>query len=169
MSLLSKTQAILMSSVAVLMLTACAHPELMDPGMTEVAVEDALGTPDVKVPLPDGWRWVYSFQGNGQEVWWVVFDRNGRVVRHEEVLNRAHFSQIKPGIHKKADVWALFGKPAQKSFFRLKNRSAWMYRFKEDKHFNMACWYEFLPDGTVAEVGYTIDPWESDRDPFWNR
>ena len=170
MSFLRKTRAFVTASALVLMLTACAHPELMNPGMTEAAVEEALGAPHVKVVLPDeSRRWVYSFQGNGQEVWWVNFDRDGSVTGHEEVLDRQHFSLIKPGVHKEADVWALFGKPAEKTFFHLKNRSAWMYRFKDEKIFNMACWFEFLPDGTVAEVSYTIDPWENDREPFWMR
>lgn len=148
-------------------LTACAHPELLKSGMDASEVSDKLGNPSAKVLLSNGGqRWVYSFQGSGQEVWWVIFDRNGMVTGHESVLDRQHFSLIKPGQSRKEDVWALFGKPAHKSRFSLKNRTAWMYRFKEGALFNMACWVEFFPDGTVEEVSFMVDPWESDRKWF---
>lgn len=167
MALMKRSRKALMAALAALILTACAHPELMTPGMNEETVEDALGAPHAKVVLDDGSRrWVYSFQGLGQEVWWVTFDKDGRVTGHEQVLDREHFSLIKPGVSKKEDVWALFGKCAQESTFVLKNRTAWMYRFKEDNAFDMACWFEFDPSGTVVEVGYTIDPWEGDGDFF---
>ena len=99
---------------ACVLLTACSHPQLMDQGMTEVQVETRLGAPHAVVDVGNGMqRWVYSMQPFGQEVWWLEFDADGRLLRREEVLDRAHMAMIKPGESTKRDVWNIFGKCAQ--------------------------------------------------------
>lgn len=82
----------------------------MDPGMTESQVRTELGAPHAAVDTGKGTqRWVYSMQPFGQEVWWIEFDADGRIVRREEVLDRAHMALIKPGVSTEKDVWNLFG------------------------------------------------------------
>ena len=78
----------------------------MDPGMTESQVRTELGAPHAAVDTGKGTqRWVYSMQPFGQEVWWIEFDADGRIVRREEVLDRAHMALIKPGVSTEKDVW----------------------------------------------------------------
>ena len=139
-----------LASAACLLLTACSHPQLMDPGMTESQVRTELGAPHAAVDTGEGTqRWVYSMQPFGQEVWWIEFDADGRIVRREEVLDRAHMALIKPGVSTKKDVWNLFGKCAQEYTFSLIDQTAWMYRFKDDGLFDMACWVQFDVNGVV--------------------
>lgn len=152
------------SAALVLMLGACAHPQLMECGTAKSTVESELGTPHAQVKLSDGkTRFVYSMQPFGQEVWWLTFDSKGTLIKREEVLDREHFALIKPGVSTKDDVWNLFGKYAQEYEFHLINQTAWMYRFLDSGVFYMACWVQFDTKGVVTEVGYTTDPWR-DRD-----
>ena len=52
-----------LASAACLLLTACSHPQLMDPGMTESQVRTELGAPHAAVDTGKGTqRWVYSMQ-----------------------------------------------------------------------------------------------------------
>lgn len=157
-----------LASAACLLLTACSHPQLMDPGMTESQVRTELGAPHAAVDTGKGTqRWVYSMQPFGQEVWWIEFDADGRIVRREEVLDRAHMALIKPGVSTEKDVWNLFGKCAQEYTFSLIDQTAWMYRFKDDGLFDMACWVQFDVNGVVTEVGFTTDPWKDRDGLFW--
>lgn len=145
---------------AVLILGGCAHPQLLAMGESAEAVAARLGEPDARVALPGGGeRLVYSGQPYGQEVWWLTLDASGRLKGRESVLDREHFALIRPGVSREEDVWRLFGRCAEKQEFRLSARHAWMYRFKDEGLFDMACWVEFNPEGVVVEVGYTLDPW----------
>lgn len=155
------------ATLCIIALTACAHPQLMELSAPSESILAALGNPDAKKNLPDGGqRWVYSMQPMSQQVWWLTFDAEGRLLTKEEVLNREHFARIQPGISTQKDVYELFGKCAQKYVFHLSNQTAWMYRFLDDGIFHMACWVQFNLDGVVTEVGYTTDPWH-DRDRSW--
>lgn len=149
-------------------LTACAHPQLMELQAPSELVSAELGTPDVTVKLGDGGeRWVYSMQPMSQQVWWLTFDAEGHLVGKEEVLNREHFALIRPGVSTREDVYALFGKCAQKFVFHLSDQTAWMYRFLDDGIFYMACWVQFDMKGVVTEVGYTTDPWHDRDSDVW--
>ncbi len=142
-------------------LAACAHPQLLDMGESGSQIVEYLGNPDARVTLPDGsTRLVYSGQGAAQEVWWLTLDKTGKLVSRINALDREHFALIKPGVSTEKDVWNLFGKCAQKYEFALSNQHAWMYRFKDEGAFDMACWVQFNPEGIVTEVGYTLDPWK---------
>ena len=158
-------QGVLAALAASVILGGCAHPQLLDMGVTDESVVTKLGAPDARVALPDGrTRLVYSGQPYGQEVWWLTLGPDGKLEKREEVLNREHFALIRPGVDREEDVWKLFGHCAEKQEFRLSEKHAWMYRFKDEGAFDMACWVEFNPAGVVVEVGYTLDPWrERDR------
>ena len=55
---------------AAVILGGCAHPQLVDMGETTQQVQEYLGAPDAKTPMPDGReRWTYSMQPFGQQVW----------------------------------------------------------------------------------------------------
>ena len=80
-------------------LCGCAHPQMIDMGSTESQVVEKLGKPDSITAMPDGTtRYTYSPQPEGQEVWWMFFDKNGRFVKREQALVEENFYRlIKPG------------------------------------------------------------------------
>ncbi len=163
----SRLSGALCAIFAAAVLAGCAHPQLLDMGESETQIVSELGAPDARTQLPDGRvRLVYSGQGAAQEVWWLTLDAAGRLEKRENVLDREHFALIRPGVSTEADVHALFGKCAQEYTFALIDQHAWMYRFKDEGAFDMACWVQFDVKGVVTEVGYTLDPWKERNFPF---
>ena len=140
----------------------------MDPGMTESQVRTELGAPHdpaVRIELDPPDLLTEGLHGIDPALR-ALARINGRV-RREEVLDRAHMALIKPGVSTEKDVWNLFGKCAQEYTFSLIDQTAWMYRFKDDGLFDMACWVQFDVNGVVTEVGFTTDPWKDRDGLFW--
>ncbi len=149
-------------------LSGCAHPQLVELGESADEVVAYLGEPQAKTPMPDGTvRYTYSVQPFGQEVWWLFVDQNGRVVSREQGLQEKYFKLLTPGKSTEADVWALWGKCAEKYEFRLVNEHAWMYRFRDKGGFDMAVWPQFDVNGVLRSLDVTEDPWKNnDRNNF---
>lgn len=149
-------------------LAGCAHPQLVEMGQTQEAVIAYLGEPQAKTSMPDGTvRYTYSVQPFGQEVWWVFIDGNGKVISREQGLQEKYFKLLTPGKSTEADVWALWGRCAQKYEFHLVNEHAWMYRYKAAGGFDMAVWPQFDNNGILRSLEVTQDPWKNnDRGNF---
>lgn len=154
-------------SAGVVALAGCAHPQLIDMGQDENSVLAELGEPQARTPMEDGTvRWTYSTQPFGQEVWWLFFDAQGRVVNRVQGLQEKYFSMVKIGRWTEKDVWALWGKCAEKYTFHLVGQHAWMYRYRDIGGFDMAVWPQFDKDGVVRSMDITTDPWrDRDADP----
>ena len=148
-------------------LAACAHPTTQRLGSTQDEVLQLQGEPDIRVQTQEGSRWVYSFQPFGQKVYWMLFDQEGRFVETKEVLDRPWMDQIQIGKDTKDTVFAMFGRPADKQHFALKDHDAWMYRFKDQGVFDMAFWVQFDVEGIVREKHITLDPWADRGDLFF--
>ncbi len=145
---------------AALILAACAHPQLVDMGETVEEVAAYLGEPDAKTDMPDGrQRWTYSMQPYGQQVWWLFFDDSGKLVEREQGLQRKYFSMAQIDTWTEKDVWAFWGKCAEKYEFPLVNQHAWMYRFLDVGGFYMAVWPQFDESGVLRSMDVTQDPW----------
>ena len=145
-----------------LVLGGCAHPQLVELGATQQQVISYLGEPAAKTPMKDGTvRYTYSGQPFGQDVWWIFVDQNGRVVGRELGLQEKYFSLLTPGKSTEADVWALWGKCAQKYEFTLVGEHAWMYRYKAPGGFDMAVWPQFDKTGVLRSLEVTQDPWKT--------
>ena len=86
-------------------------------------------------------------------------DADGKVVGREQGLQEKYFGMLTPGKSTEADVWALWGKCAQKYEFNLVNEHAWMYRYKAPGGFDMAVWPQFGADGVLRSLETTLDPW----------
>lgn len=153
---------------ASVLLGACAHPQLVDMGQTNQQVVSYLGAPDASTKMPDGTtRLTYSMQPFGEEVWWLFFDKDGKLFKREQGLQEKYFSQIQVGKWTEADVFAFWGRCAQKYEFHLANEHAWMYRYRDDGGFYMAVWPQFDTNGIVRSVETTTDPWrDNDRNPL---
>ena len=147
-------------------LGGCAHPQLVDMGMNDNEVVAYLGEPQAKTTMPDGTvRWTYSQQPFGQEVWWLFMNEKGRVVKREQGLQEKYFSMLIPGRSTESDVWAMWGKCAQKYTFSLVNEHAWRYRFKDNGGVDMAVWPQFDTKGVLQSMEVTTDPWrDNDTD-----
>ena len=155
-----KTAALAAAAGAVVLLAGCAHPQLVSMGESGEKVLSSLGEPAAKTPMPDGTvRWTYSGQPFGQDVWWIFVDAGGKVVGREQGLQERYFGLLTPGKSTETDVWALWGKCAQKYEFPMKNEHAWMYRYKAPGGFDMAVWPQFGADGVLRSLETTLDPW----------
>ena len=145
---------------AAVILGGCAHPQLVDMGETTQQVQEYLGAPDAKTPMPDGReRWTYSMQPFGQQVWWLFFDGNGQLVEREQGLQRKYFTMAKIGTWTEDDVWRFWGKCAEKYEFPLVDQHAWMYRFIDVGGFYMDVWPQFDKSGVLRSMDVTLDPW----------
>lgn len=167
MKLSLRQLALAAAASVIVILAGCAHPQLVEPGDTNAAVLDRLGEPMAKTKMPDGTtRWTYSLQPFGQEVWWLFLDDTGHVVAKEQGLQEKYFNLVTPGVSTEADVWALWGKCAQKYTFHLVNEHAWMYRFKDVGNFDMAVWPQFNEAGVVQSIEVTMDPWKEQENDW---
>lgn len=141
-------------------LAGCAHPQLVDMGTEQRALVDYLGEPAAKTPMPDGsLRYTYSGQPFGQDVWWIFVDKSGKVVSREQGLQEKYFHLLTPGKSTEADVWALWGRCAEKYEFPLVGQHAWMYRYKAPGGLDMAVWPQFDVNGVLRSMDVTEDPW----------
>lgn len=144
----------------VAVIAGCAHPQLVSMGTPQEEVVSYLGEPAARTQMPDGTvRYTYSGQPFGQDVWWLFVDQDGNVVSREQGLQEKYFSMLTPGKSTEADVWALWGKCAEKYEFPLVNEHAWMYRYRAPGGFNMAVWPQFDSNGVMRSIETTLDPW----------
>ena len=165
MTAFSRIRHWLALAASVALLAGCAHPQLMDMGESSDKVVGSLGEPAAKTLMENGTvRYTYSQQPFGQEVWWLFFDQNGRLVAREQGLQEKFFTIPKFGVWTEKDVWAFWGRCAQEYDFPLVGEHAWMYRFKDEGNFDMAVWPQFDKDGILRSLDITEDPWKSDFD-----
>ena len=103
-----------LAAMSALALIGCAHPDLIDPGASEVTVVNELGAPDSRMEFKDGSSiLVYSMQPFGKEVYWMRFNEDGKYVGKERTMNEEHFKLVIPGKHTRQDVYNMFGHCAQ--------------------------------------------------------
>ena len=142
----------------VLALSACAVPERQKIGTPAEQISQELGQPHVLVGLPDGGqRWVYSRQPAGQQVYHLVFDREQRLVRVEQVLQAAHFYRLRQGHAQRQDVLHYFGQPALVEHVANFKGDIWTYRISENSIDRQA--HVFIdPQGVVQRVMFTDEP-----------
>ncbi len=150
----------LLFAVALTGLTACATPQSLKPGTTVDQARAALGRPTADLPLPDGGsRLQYSGQPFNQSVWNADFDAQGRLVRAEQVMSDAAFARVQSGKDTRNEVLRDFGQPAETFVYKLRDESAWMYRYYTHGGFKAAMFIYFDPAGVVKRTETGLDPW----------
>ena len=143
-----------------LMLAACATPASLAPGTPIADARAALGRPTAEVPLPDGGsRLQYSGQPFVQSVWNADFDSQGRLRRVQQMMTDDAFSHVRAGKDTQADILRDFGPPADSFHYRLKNETAYMYRYYTHGNFHAAMFVYFDPAGVVKRTETGLDPW----------
>ena len=142
------------------MLAACATPQSLAPGTTVEQARAKLGNPTGTYALPTGGtRLQYSNQPFDQSVWNANFDAQGRLASVEQMMSDAAFSRVQSGKDTQVDVLRDFGRPADTFFYKLRNESAWMYRYFTYGGFKAAMFIYFDPAGVVKRTETGLDPW----------
>lgn len=151
---------ILLFATAVSLLSACATPQSLAPGTTLDQARAKLGNPTGSYPLlGGGTRLQYSNQPFDQSVWNADFDSQGRLARVEQVMNDAAFARVQSGKDTRNEVLRDFGQPAETFNYKLRDESAWMYRYYTYGGFKAAMFIYFDPAGVVKRTESGLDPW----------
>lgn len=146
--------------VAATVLAACATPQSLPQGTTLDQARAKLGNPTGSYSLTGGGtRLQYSNQPFDQSVWNADFDAQGRLARVEQMMNDAAFSKVQSGKDTQNDVQRDFGRPADTFVYKLRNESAWMYRYFTHGGFKAAMFIYFDPAGVVKRTETGLDPW----------
>lgn len=146
----------------VLVLAACAHPDLIRAGMTRQELDTRFGTPAVIRHDPGGDVLIYSSAPLGQRASAAHLDAQGRVVSVEPLLNTEHFATIVVGEWDKPDVFTHFGTPAEISRTRL--YEVWSYRYRENETWDSLFHVMFDAAGVVRQTQNGPDPMYEKRD-----
>jgi hypothetical protein len=148
------------AAVAALLVAACTTPQSLAPGTPIADARAALGRPTAEVKLPDGGsRLQYSGQPFSQSVWNADFDAQGRLRRVDQMMTDEAFLRVRAGKDTQADVLRDFGPPADVFSYRLKNETAFMYRYYTHGGFKAAMFVYFDPAGVVKRTETGLDPW----------
>ncbi len=147
-------------AAAVSALAACATPASLAPGTTLDEARAKLGNPTGRYSLPGGGtRLQYSNQPFDQSVWNANFDEKGRLANVEQMMTDAAFARVRSGKDTGEDVLRDFGRPAETFYYRLRDESAWMYRYYTYGGFKAAMFVYFDPSGVVKRTETGLDPW----------
>lgn len=141
-----------------LLLAACQSysPRGFKPGTTADQVQQGMGPPTGRYPLPDGGvRLEYARGPWGKHTYMIDFDANARLTASEQVLTENSFARIQPGQTRDQVLFAI-GHPSNVRNVRYQSQTVWSYRY--DAIF--CVWYEvsLSPQGSVLETGYGPDP-----------
>ncbi len=151
---------IVLFAAALSALAACATPQSLAPGTTLDQARARLGSPTGSYSLPGGGtRLQYSNQPFDQSVWNADFDAQGRLVRAEQVMSDAAFARVQSGKDTRNEVLRDFGQPAETFVYKLRDESAWMYRYYTHGGFKAAMFVYFDPAGVVKRTETGLDPW----------
>lgn len=159
---------IFLGALAIVFLSACAHPDLIKMNDTYDHTVSELGKPDSEVTLADGSkRVVYSMQPMEQRSYLMIFDPQGHLVFKDQLLQQKYFNQIKPKVMDSEDIYVMFGRPCETWHYKLLGEHTYMYRYQDEAGFPMALWVDFDDkDDKVLRYVLSIDPW-SQRDSDW--
>ena len=150
----------LILTVALAALTACATPQSLQAGATLDEARAKLGRPTATVALPGGGtRLQYSNQPFDQSVWNADFDAQGRLARVDQMMTDEAFARVRSGKDTRNEVLRDFGQPAETFQYKLRDESAWMYRYYTFGGFKAAMFIYFDPAGVVKRTEPGLDPW----------
>ncbi|HVE89206.1 MAG TPA: hypothetical protein VNA44_05845 [Burkholderiaceae bacterium] len=147
-------------AAATAVLAACATPQSLGPGTTIEQARARLGSPTGSYSLAGGGtRLQYSNQPFDQSVWNADFDAQGKLVRTEQMMSDAAFARVQSGKDTRNEVLRDFGRPAEAFNYRLRDETAWMYRYYTHGGFKAAMFVYFDPAGVVKRTETGLDPW----------
>jgi hypothetical protein len=142
-----------------LALAGCSlMPERVAPGTPRTEIEAQLGRPTQVHALPDGTRLQYSGQPSGPWVHNLDLDADGRMVRHEQVMDAGWLLQhIQIGRWTRDDVFRHLGRPAMVERVARFDGEVWTYRFLEATRPRQVH-VHLDPGGVVRQLMFTDEP-----------
>ena len=150
-------------------MAACAGyapPSDLQPGTAESSVIAVMGTPTLRLPMPDGGghRLVFARGPMGKHTYMVDVDREARVRRWHQALGEAQFARIPVGMSRD-ELLLTLGPPAERQRTGLTRTELWSYRYEN----NDCKWYqvELELQGAVRGGIYSDDPACPKPPPSW--
>lgn len=129
----------------------------LQPGVSsEQEVTALFGPPAAVRTLPDGRGLVYPLGPEGAHTLLLRIGPDGRYQGHEDLLTRANFARVAPGMSG-AEVTALLGPPARTQPYALSGQTAWEWRFLDVQETRLFV-AMFDADGRVASTAVEDDP-----------
>src|SRR5262245_4650560 len=145
--------------VAALFLGACATPASLQPGTTQTDMLSKYGKPDSEFPMPDGGnRFEYNRGEFMQYSWMVDTDRDGRVVRVDQVRDEQHFAKLRPGTDTQGSVKQQLGTPWKVEYYPPSKLTGWLYPYREAGIYYSVMTVMFDPDGVYRRSESGPDP-----------
>lgn len=151
-----------------LLLAGCDQQRLaaIRPGeTTESEIVAQWGTPENVWMTPQGERVLeYNRQPNGEANYMITIGANGRVATFQNVLTRANFAHIQPGMHIEA-VRQLLGRPAKVVPYAFAGETVHTWRWREGTGGAPYRLFEVTTDqqNLVKRVADTEEPSHSER------
>jgi outer membrane protein assembly factor BamE (lipoprotein component of BamABCDE complex) len=97
---------------------------------TEQDVRKLFGDPHAVRDIPGGKGLVYPLGPEGLHTLLIKIGSDGKYQGREDLLTRANFQHVYPGM-KQADVLTVLGPPGRAQIYKMKNETAWEWRFKD--------------------------------------
>lgn len=135
----------------------------LPPGSTEAQVQERLGIPAMTWRLPDGGRQLaYPTGPMGTRTWMVWLDREGHLIRIDNVLASNGFAQIQSGMAMD-QVLQTLGPPYAPwtVYFKARDELVWEWRYCDD--WGELARFNVLFDNTSGKVRSTFSQTERMR------
>ncbi len=147
------------AGVVAVALSACAAygPASLAPGTPAADVRSGMGAPTGTYARDDGGQRVEYAKGPyGLHTFMLDFDRDGRLLRSQQVLSRVNFGELRTGMTRDEVLYRI-GQPSQTKPLPRQNHALWIYRFDSRPFCE---WFMVSMDsgGRVADTGYGPDP-----------
>ena len=97
---------------------------------SEQDVRKLFGDPHAVRDVPGGKGLVYPLGPEGLHTLLIKIGPDGKYQGREDLLTRANFQRVYPGMGQ-AEVLTVLGPPGHSQVYRLKNETAWEWRFKD--------------------------------------
>lgn len=137
---------------------ACSSygPPRLAPGASLDAARQALGRPTGDHALADGGRRLEFARGPmGRHTYMLDFNAHGQLVRWEQVLDEAHFADIREGMDA-AEVLSRLGRASEQRYIGWQKQQVLAYRYETP----FCQWFQvgLNLQGKVVDAAYGPDP-----------
>jgi outer membrane protein assembly factor BamE (lipoprotein component of BamABCDE complex) len=123
---------------------------------TEQDVRKLFGSPQSVREIAGGKGLVYPLGPEGPYTLLIRIGADGKYIGRENLLTRANFGRVNTGM-KQTDVLAVLGPPGRSQEYKLKNETAWEWRFNDGAETRMFV-VMFNADGVVVSTAIEEDP-----------
>jgi outer membrane protein assembly factor BamE (lipoprotein component of BamABCDE complex) len=130
--------------------------QLKEGESTEQDVRKLFGSPHSVREMAGGKGLVYPLGPEGPYTLLIRIGADGKYIGRENLLTRANFGRLNTGM-KQAEVLAVLGPPGRSQEYRLKNETAWEWRFNDGAETRMFV-VMFDADGMVVSTAIEEDP-----------